>query len=84
MRKENDRDSNLKSFKNENVKVSPLNSRILKLNKFNRNNNVKISHIYKNNENKRKNEFEIEYKKFIYFYYNKKDYIKLNYSNKNK
>ena len=84
MREENDRDSNLKSFKNENVKVSPLNSRILKLNKFNRNNNVKISHIYKNNENKRKNEFEIEYKKFIYFYYNKKDYIKLNYSNKNK
>ena len=84
VREKNDRDSNSKSFENKNVKVSFLNFRISKFNKFNRNDNVKISHIYKNNENKRKSEFEIEYKKFIYFYYNKKSYIKFNYSNKNK
>ena len=84
MREKNDRDSNFKSFENKNAKTSFLNSRISKFNKFNRNDNIKISHIYKNNENKRKNEFEIEYKKFIYFYYNKKDYIKFNYLNNNK
>ena len=84
MREESDRDSNFKSFENKNVKTSLLNSRISKFNKFNRNNNVKILYIYKNNENKRKNEFEIEYKNFICFYYNKKDYIKLNYLNKDK
>ena len=84
MREKNDYDSNFKSFENKNIKVIFLNSRISKFNKFNRNNNVKISHIYKNNENKRKNEFESKYKNFICFYYNKKDYIKLNYSNKNK
>ena len=78
MRKENDRDSNFKSFKNKNVKASPLSFRISKFNKFNRNDNVKISHIYKNNENKRKSEFEIEYKNFIYFYRDKKSYIKFN------
>ena len=84
MREENDRDSNSKSFENKNVKISLLNSRVSKFNKFNRDNNVKISHIYKNNENKRKSEFEIEYKNFIYFYYNKKGYIKFNCSNKDK
>ena len=84
MREENDYDSNFKFFENKNVKVSFLNSRILKFNKFNHNNNIKISHIYENNENKRKNEFEIEYKNFIYFHYDKKGHIKLNYSNKNK
>ena len=52
VREENDRDSNFKSFKNKNIKVSLLNFRVLKFNKFNYNNNVKISHIYKNNENK--------------------------------
>ena len=52
VREENDRDSNFKSFENKNAKVSPLNSRISKFNKFNYNDNVKISHIYKNNENK--------------------------------
>ena len=76
MREKSDRDSNSKSFKNKKIKVSLLNSRISKFNKFNRNDNVKTSHIYKNNKDKRKNKFEIEYKKFIYFYYNKKDYIK--------
>ena len=84
MREESDRDSNLKFFENKNVKISFLNSRISKFNKFNRDNNVKISHIYKNNDNKRKIEFEIEYKNLIYFYYDKKNYIKFNYSNKNK
>ena len=84
MREKSDRDSNFKFFKNKNAKASFLNFRILKFNKFNYDNNVKVSHIYKNDENKRKSEFEIEYKDFIYFYYNKKDYIKFNYSNKNK
>ena len=84
VREENDRDSNFKSFENKNVKASLLNSRISKFNKFNRDDNIKISYIYKNNESKRKSKFEIEYKKFICFYYNKKDYIKFNYSNKNK
>ena len=84
VREENDRDSNFKSFENKNVKALFLNSRILKFNKFNRNDNIKISHIYKSNESKRKNEFEIEYKNFICFHYNKKDHIKFNYSNKNK
>ena len=84
MREENDRDSNFKSFENKNLKASFLNFRISKFNKFNRNDNVKIAHIYKNNKNKRKSEFEIEYKNLIYFYYDKKDHIKFNYSNKNK
>ena len=84
VREENDRDSNFKSFENKNIKVSFLNSRVSKFNKFNYNNNVKISHIYKNDENKRKSEFEIKYKNFICFHYNKKDHIKSNYSNKNK
>ena len=84
MREENGRDSNFKFFENKNTKASLLNFRILKFNKFNYNDNVKISHIYKNNENKSKNEFEIEYKNFIYFHYDKKNYIKFNYSNKNK
>ena len=84
VREKSDRDSNFKSFKNKNAKASFLNSRILKFNKFNRDNNIKISHIYKNNENKRKSEFEIKYKNFICFYYNKKDCIKFNYLNKNK
>ena len=52
MREENDRDSNFKFFENKNAKASLLNFRISKFNKFNRNDNVKISHIYKNNENK--------------------------------
>ena len=52
MREENNRDLNIKSFENKNVKASFLNFRVLKFNKFNRNNNVKILHIYKNNENK--------------------------------
>ena len=52
VREESDRDSNFKSFENKNAKTSFLNSRILKFNKFNYNNNIKISHIYKNNENK--------------------------------
>ena len=84
MREENDRDSNFKSFENKIVKASLLNSRISKFNKFNRDDNIKILYIYKSNESKRKSEFEIEYKNFIYFYYNKKDYIKLDYLNKNK
>ena len=84
VREENDRDSNFKSFKSKNAKASFLNSRISKLNKLNYDDDVKISHIYKSNEDKQKNKFEIEYKNFIYFYYDKKDYIKLNYSNKNK
>ena len=84
VREKSGRDSNFKSFEDKNVKVSFSNSRISKLNKFNRNNDVKISHIYENNENKRKSEFEIEYKNFIYFYYNKKGYIKFNCLNKNK
>ena len=84
MREENNRDSNFKSFENKNVKTSFLNSRISKFNKFNRDNNVKVLYIYENNENKRKSEFEIEYKNFICFYCDKKDYIKFNYSNKNK
>ena len=41
-------------------------------------------YIYKNNESKRKSEFEIKYKNLIYFYYNKKNHIKFNYLNKNK
>ena len=84
VREESDYDSNFKSFEDKNVKVSFLNSRILKFNKFNRDDDVKILYIYKNNEGKRKSEFEIEYKLFIYFHYNKKGYIKFNYSNKNK
>ena len=52
VREENDHDSNFKFFENKNAKASSLNSRISKFNKFNRNDNVKISHIYKNNENK--------------------------------
>ena len=52
VREKNDRDSNSKSFENENVKVSFLNSRVSKFNKFNRDNNVKTLYIYKNNENK--------------------------------
>ena len=52
MREKSDRDLNLKSFESKNIKASPLNFRILKFNKFNRNDNVKISHIYKNNKNK--------------------------------
>ena len=84
MREKSDRDSNFKSFENKNIKTSSLIFQISKFNKFNYNNNVKISHIYKNNEDKRKSEFEIEYKKFIYFHYNKKNHIKFNYLNKNK
>ena len=84
MREKSDRDSNFKYFESKNAKASFLNSQISKFNKFNRDDNVKILYIYKNNENKRKNEFEIEYKNFIYFYYNKKDHIKFNYVNKNK
>ena len=84
MREENGRDSNFKSFKSKNVKVSVLNSRISKLNKFNRDDNVKVLYISKNDENKRKSEFKIEYKNLIYFHYNKKGHIKFNYSNKNK
>ena len=52
VREKSGRGSNFKSFENKNAKVSFLNSRISKFNKFNRNNNVKISHNYKNNENK--------------------------------
>ena len=84
MREKSDRDSNFKSFENKNIKTSSLIFQISKFNKFNYNDNVKISHIYKNNEDKRKSEFEIEYKNFIYFYYNKKNHIKFNYLNKNK
>ena len=84
MREENDRDSNFKSFENKNAKASSLNFRISKFNKFNRDDVIKVSHIYKNDKNKRKSEFEIEYKNFIYFHCNKKGYIKFNYSNKNK
>ena len=84
MREKSDRDSNFKSFKNKNIKISFLNSRISKFNKFNYNDNVKISYIYKNDKNKWKSEFEIKYKNFIYFYYDKKNYIKFNYLNKNK
>ena len=84
VRDENDRDSHSKSFKNKNIKSSSLNSRILKFIKFNRDNNVKLSHIYKNNENKRKSEYKIEYKNLTYFHYDKKDHIKSYYSNKNK
>ena len=57
MREKSDRDSNFKSFINKNVKVSFLNFRISKFNKFNYNDNVKISHIYKNNENKNKKRY---------------------------
>ena len=84
VREENDHDSNLKSFENKNAKNSFLNFRISKFNKFNHNDNVKISHIYKNNESKRKSELEIKYKIFIYFHYDKKNHIKPYYSNKNK
>ena len=84
MREKSDRDSNFKSFENKNAKASFLNFRILKFNKFNYNDNVKISYIYKNDENKQKSEFEIEYKNFIYFHYDKKGHIKFNCSNKNK
>ena len=84
MREKSDRDSNFKSFKNKNAKVSFLNFWVSKFNKFNRNNNVKVLYIHKSNEGKRKNKFEIEYKNFIYFYYDKKDYIKFNYLNKDK
>ena len=84
MREENDYDSNFKSFENKNAKAPFSNFRILKFNKFNRDDNVKILYIYKNNEDKRKSEFEIEYKKFICFYRDKKGYIKFNYSNKDK
>ena len=52
VREENDYDSNFKSFKNKNAKASFLNSRILKFNKSNRDNNVKILYIYKNDKNK--------------------------------
>ena len=62
-------------------KSSFLNSRVSKFNKFNRDNNIKTSHIYKNDKNKRKSELETKYKNFIYFYYDKKDYIKSYYSN---
>ena len=84
MREENDYDSNFKSFENKNVKVSFLNFRILKFNKLNRNDNIKVSHIYKNDKDKRKSEFEIEYKIFICFHCDKKGHIKSNYLNKNK
>ena len=84
VREESDYNSNFKSFEDKNVKVSFLNSRVSKFNKINRDNNVKILHIYENNEDKWKSEFEIEYKKFIYFHYDKKDYIKFNCSSKNK
>ena len=84
VREKSDRDSNFKAFENKNAKVSFLNSRISKFNKFNENDNVKILHIYENNKDKRKSEFEIEYKNFIYFHYKKKGYIKFNYLNKNK
>ena len=84
VREENDRDSNFQFFENKNAKVLFLNFQISKFNKFNRDNNVKISHIYKNDKDKWKSEFEIEYKNLIYFHYNKKSYIKFNYSNKNK
>ena len=84
MREKSDRDSNFKSFKNKNAKISFLNFRVSKFNKFNRDNNVKISHIYKNNKDKKKSEFEIEYKNLIYFHCDKKNHIKSNYSNKNK
>ena len=84
VREKNDRDSNLKSFENKNVKNSFLNFRILKFNKFNCDDDVKILYIYENSESKRKNELEIKYKNFIYFHYDKKGYIKSHYSNKNK
>ena len=45
MREESDRDSNFKSFEGKNVKASFLNFRISKFNKFNRDDNIKISYI---------------------------------------
>ena len=65
MRNESDLNSNFKSFENKNEKISFLNSRILIFIKFNYNNNVKMSHIFKNNKNKRKNEFETKYKNLV-------------------
>lgn len=50
--------------------------------KFNRNNNVKLSYILKSSKDKRKSEYKIKYQNFIYFSYNKKDYVKTYYSNK--
>ena len=52
VREENDRDSNFKSFENKNIKVSFLNFRISKFNKLNRDDDIKILYIYKNNEDK--------------------------------
>ena len=52
VREESDRDSNFKSFENKNIKTPFLNFQVSKFNKFNRDDNVKILHIYKNNENK--------------------------------
>ena len=52
MREKNVYNSNFKFFKNKNIKALFLNFRILKFNKFNRDDNVKILYIYKNNENK--------------------------------
>ena len=52
MREKNDRDSNFKSFENKNVKVLFLNFRVSKFNKFNRDNDIKILHIYKSDEDK--------------------------------
>ena len=84
VRDENDRDLYLKSFENKNVKNLFLNSRVSKFIKFNRDDNVKLSHIQKNDEDKRKNEYKIEYKNFSYFHCDKKGYIKSHYSNKDK
>ena len=84
VREKNDYNSNFKSFENKNAKILFLNSRISKFNKLNRDNDIKILYIYENDKGKRKIEIEIEYKNFIYFHYDKKDYIKFNYSNKNK
>ena len=52
VREKSDRDSNFKFFEDKNAKVSFLNSRISKFNKFNRDDDVKVLYIYKNNENK--------------------------------
>ena len=84
VRNESDYNLNLKFLKNKNEKNSFLNFEISRFIKFNRDNNVKLLYIYKNSKNKRKSELETKYKNLIYYYCDKKDYIKFYCLNKDK
>ena len=72
VRKKSNRDLYLKSFENKNVKNSFLNFRISKFIKFNRDNNIKLSHIYKIMKINEKTNTKLNIKIFFIFIITKK------------